>query len=168
MLNMTDLFGVTEEKKDNKVIVNGMTIMVTDEIAMQVLKLCIGKDFPETVSQPEEKTEVQVEKVGGITKTKYVATKDFKPQYEVKKQVSADGKQLFCISRKNGWTKAEKKCMNDAIKSLEGIITIDVAYEKDGKAKSFKAWGYKTKKKAEEMMATLPSVFTVDQLNNAL
>ena len=149
------------------------------QIFSQVVALTNGANIPmqiidnnsQTVSQPVSKTPVSAtksDKVGGITKAPYVATKDFKAQYEIKKQASKDGKELFCISRKNGWTKAEKACMNNAIKALDGIITIDVSYDKDGKTRTFKAWGYKTKKKAEEMLATLPALFTAEQLNKAL
>lgn len=166
MLNMNQFLG--NEVADNIVVVNGAQFKVTDSIALDIMKLCLGQTVDTQVSQPTTGTPVAVTKDAKAEKKPYVATKDFKPQYEVKKQVSADGKELFCISRKNGWTKAEKKCINDAIKALDKIITIDVSYDKDGKTRSFKAWGYKTKKQAESMMATLPTVFTVDQLNSTL
>lgn len=163
MLNMNQF--LVNAVADNIVVVNGAKFKVTDEVATKIMSLVLGAaDVP--VSQPA--TKVAVTKSETKPATKYVATKDFKPQYEVKKQTSTDGKALFCISRKNGWTRAEKACMNGAIKALKDIITIDVAFEKNGKASSFKAWGYKTKKQAEAMMATLPSVFTAEQLNSTL
>lgn len=164
MLNMNQF--LSNPVADNIVVINGASFKVTDDVALKIMNLCLGRS--EEVSQPVSKTPVAVTKEQSEPKKPYVATKDFKPQYEVKKQTSSDGKDLFCISRKNGWTKAEKKLMNDAIKALDKIITIDVSYEKDGKARSFKAWGYKTKKQAEAMLATLPTVFTADQLNKAL
>lgn len=162
MLNMNQFLG-NNEVKDNTVIINGASFKVNDDVALKIMNLVCGI---EAVSTPvEKKTPVESK---STEKKPYVATKDFKAQYEVKKQVSSDGKELFCISRKNGWTKAEKACMNNAIKALDKIITIDVSYDKDGKTRTFKAWGYKTKKQAESMMATLPAVFTADQLNKAL
>lgn len=147
------------------------------QIFSQVVALTSSANIPmqvigtatQEVSQPINNTPVSVTKSNRTeSKTTYVATKDFKAQYEVKKQVSEDGKELFCISRKNGWTKAEKKLMNNAIKALDKIITIDVVAENKLGTCKFKAWGYKTKKQAEEMMATLPEVFTAEQLNGAV
>ena len=167
---MINLANNTTVVADNKVTFCGLEYFVTDIEAKKLQSIILGminsRTNSEVVSQPvESKTPVAVTKA---EKTPYVATKDFKAQYEIKKQVSNDGKELFCISRKNGWTKAEKACMNNAIKALDKIITIDVSYDKDGKTRSFKAWGYKTKKQAETMLATLPTVFTVEQLNSAL
>lgn len=165
MLNMNQY--LSNPVADNIVVVNGASFKVTDDVALKIMNLCLGRT--EEVSQPVAVTPVAVTKSDKAEPKKpYVATKDFKAQYEVKKQVSSDGKELFCISRKNGWTKAEKKCMNDSIKALDKIITIDVSYDKDGKTRTFKAWGYKTKKQAEAMMSTLPAVFTAEQLNKAL
>ena len=168
MLNMNQFLGNTVA--DNLVVVNGMQLKVTDDIAMKVIELCLGKNI-ETVSQPVVKSDVQVTK--SETKTPYQATKDFKPQFEIKEQTSTDGTKLFCISRKNGWTKAEKKLMNDSIKALKGIKEIEVEADfkkKDGSTYkgSFKAWGYNTESTAKKHLKELPTVFTVDQLNNAL
>ena len=99
--------------------------------------------------------------------TQYVATKDFKPQYEIKEQTAKDGTKLFCISRKNGWTRAEKNLMNNAIKNIKGIKTIEVEYtDKNGKKRTFSAWGFAQKATAQKHLATLPTVITVDELNN--
>ncbi len=169
MLNMSQF--LSNPVAENEVTLNGAKFKVTDDVALKILSLCLGKDIE--MNSGGEKTPVQVQsgKVGGITKAKtpYVATKDFKPQFEVKKQVSADGEQLFCISRKNGWTRAEKKMMNDSIKALKNIKEIQVQYtDKNGQSGSFKAWGYNTEATAKRHLKELPDIFTADQLNNAL
>ena len=51
------------------------------------------------------------------------------------------------------------------IKALKGIKEIEVSYEKDGKTRTFKAWGYNTEATAKKHMKELPEVFTVAQLN---
>ena len=169
MLNMNQFLG--NAVADNTVVINGATFKVTDDVATKILNLCLGRDI-EVCSQSEQKAAVQVQtksdKDVKTAKTPYVATKEFKPVYEIKEQTATDGTKLFCISRKNGWTKAEKKLMNDAIKALKGIKTIDVSYEKDGKTRTFKAWGYNTESTAKKHFKELPTVFTVEQLNNAL
>jgi len=55
--------------------------------------------------------------------------------------------------------------MNKAIKELKGIKEIEVSYEKDGKTRTFKAWGYNTESTAKKHLKELPTVFTVAQLN---
>lgn len=152
---------------DNTVVVNGVTFKVTDDIALRVLKLIsdgIGSDS-QTVSVSNTSNTVSNIKMNADTKTPYVATKDFTPQYQIKEQTSTDGTKLFCISRKNGWTRSEKNLMNSAIKSLKGIKEIEVSYEKDGKTRTFKAWGYNTEATAKKHLKELPTVFTVAQLN---
>lgn len=102
-----------------------------------------------------------------VEKKPYVATKDFKPVYEIKEQTATDGTKLFCISRKNGWTKAEKALMNNAIKAIKGIKTIEVSYtDKNGKNRTFSAWGFAQKSTAQKHLASLPTVITVEQLNS--
>ena len=158
MINMTTFTNVA----DNTVVVNGATFKVTDDVAMNIMALIQGgidsnsrnTNNPVTVNTPV-----------APVKTKYVASKDFKPQYEIKEQTGTDGTQLFCISRKNGWTRAEKSLMNKAIKALKGIKEIEVSYEKDGKTRTFKAWGYNTKATAQKHIKELPTVFSVAQLN---
>ena len=54
-------------------------------------------------------------------KKPYVATKDFQCKFEIKEQTSKDGQKLFCISRSNGWTKAEKALANNAIKAIKEL-----------------------------------------------
>lgn len=163
MIKMTQFTGVA----DNTIIINGAQFMVTDEVAMQVLQLVSGgivstsQSGYKAVSAPVAEVATKTEKA----KKPYVATKDFVPQYQVKELEGTDGTKLFCISRKNGWTRAEKSLMNGAIKALKGIKEIDVQYEKDGKTRTFKAWGYNTEATAKKHMKELPTVFTVAQLN---
>lgn len=164
MINMSAFVG--NVARDNEVVINGAKFMVTDEVAMQILQLVSGSGIVsasqsgyKAVSAPVTNTATTAEK------KPYVATKPFTPQYEVKELVSTSGEKLFCISRKNGWTRAEKSLMNGAIKALKGIKEIDVQYEKDGKTRTFKAWGYNTEATAKKHLKELPTVFTVAQLN---
>lgn len=149
------------------------------QIFSQVVALTSSANIPmqvigtatQEVSQPSS-TPVEV-RTDKESKTPYVATKDFKAQYEIKEQTSTDGTKLFCISRKNGWTKAEKKLMNDSIKSLKNIKEIEVEADfkkKDGTTYkgTFKAWGYNTLDTAKKHMRELPAVFTAEQLNGAV
>jgi hypothetical protein len=158
---------------DNSIVLNGVReYKLTDDETMKLMSIIDGMISQRSttgVSTPSTQLSRSDGKVGGITrasKTPYEAKKAFKPQYEVKKLADADGKSLFCISRKNGWTRAEKALTNAAIKALPEIITISVPYEKDGKTRTFSAWGYKTKKRAEEMLEQLPTEFSADELNN--
>lgn len=147
---------MTENKvADNKVVLNGATFMVDDDIATKIYNLIKGVS---TVSTTTEVHSTEQPK----SKSAYLATKNFIPKFEIKKQSSVDGEELYCISRKNGWTRSEKKCMNTSIKALKGITTIKCKTE-DGK--EYFAWGYKTKATAEKYLATLPSVFTADEIN---
>ena len=98
-------------------------------------------------------------------KSAYKATKDFTAKYQIKEQTATDGTKLFCISRANGWTRSEKSLMNKAIKELKGIKEIEVSYEKDGKVRTFKAWGYNTEATAKKHIKELPETFTKEQLN---
>lgn len=145
---------------DNTVIVNGVEFKVIDEVALRILKI-ISDNTTNTTNTDNTITPTN----NNAAKSGYKATKDFKPQYEIKEQTSTDGTKLFCISRKNGWTRAEKTLMNKAIKELKGIKEIDVSYEKDGKTRTFKAWGYNTEATAKKHFKELPTVITVDELN---
>lgn len=172
MINMTQF--VTGEKKDNEVMLNGAKFMVTDEVAMQILNLVSGNivSAPQTAYKAvQSPVTVTTTTAATAEKKSYVATKDFKAQYEVKELTATDGTKLFCISRKNGWTRAEKGLMNQAIKALKGIKEIEVAgirKDKDGNEKSitFKAWGYGTEATAKKHVKELPDTFTADQLNS--
>ena len=161
MINMTQF---TNTVADNTVVINGAQFKVTDEVALAVLRLVSGIDNnSQTVNNSNTS---QTTKTVNTEKTPYKATKDFTPKYEIKEQTAIDGTKLFCISRKNGWTRSEKSLMNGAIKALKGIKEIEVSYtDKDGKTRTFKAWGYNTESTAKKHLAELPTVFTVAQLN---
>lgn len=154
---------------ENTVVVNGVSFKVTDDVALRVLKVISDNNIggvSQTVNSSSTNTpQVSQTTTTTVEKTPYRATKDFAPKYEIKEQTSVDGTQLFCISRKNGWTKSEKSLMNKAIKELKGIKEIEVSYEKDGVKRTFKAWGYNTEATAKKHIKELPTVFTVAQLN---
>lgn len=156
MINMTQF---TNTVADNTVVVNGAQFKVTDDIALAVLRLVSG------IENTSQSASVSKTTTATAKSEPYKATKDFTAKYTIKEQTATDGTTLFCISRANGWTKSEKACMNTAIKSLKGIKEIDVAYEKDGVKRSFKAWGYNTEATAKKHLKELPTVFTVAQLN---
>lgn len=154
---------------DNKVVLNGqLTYELTDEEIKKIKSILDGMVNSRSQSTPTpvatvatKKSETEVSEKQG----KYVHKKPYKPQWEVTKMTSTEGKQLFCIRRKNGWTRAEKALANNAIKALPEIITISVPFEKNGKTQAFKAWGFKLKKQADAMIKTLPSEFSVEELN---
>ena len=165
---------------DNKVILCDLEYMLTDDEAMKIKSILdglvsqrggsgivsTGQTAYKAVQSP-----VTTQTTASAAKKVYTATKDFSPKYEIKELESTDGIKLFCISRKNGWTRAEKGLMNQAIKALKGIKEIEVAgirKDKDGNEKSitFKAWGYNTDSTAKKHLKELPTVFTADQLNN--
>lgn len=157
MINMTQFANTVA---DNTVVINGAQFKVTDDVAMQVLRLVTGIE-----SSSQTTVAPSVSKTTSEPKAPYVATKDFSAKYAIKEQTATDGTTLFCISRANGWTKAEKSLMNNAIKNLKGIKEIEVSYEKDGKTRTFKAWGYNTESTAKKHIKDLPATFTVAQLN---
>lgn len=159
MLNMNQF---VSEIKDNTVVINGASFKVTDEVALKIIALIKGDevklDHSPVSESKTKKTDTPVKK--GLTGL----------EYHIKKY-----DKYFCISRgtpyttkngrealKNGgWTTAEKRCINTAIKSLEGIKTVDVPMEN---GRSFKAWGFSTKKAAEAAMKTLPTSFTAEEV----
>ena len=155
MINMTQFTTVA----DNTIAINGAQFKVTDDVAMQVLRLVSGIESGSQINDAPSVSKTP------NAKSAYKATKDFTAKYAIKEQTATDGTKLFCISRANGWTKSEKTCMNNAIKALKGIKEIDVAYEKDGVKRSFKAWGYNTEATAKKHLKELPTIFTVAQLN---
>lgn len=158
---------------DNEVILCDLKYMLTDEEVLKVKSIIDGlvanRGGAGIVSTSQTAYKAVSENVAPTAtkaeKKPYVATKDFSPQYQIKELTGTDGTKLFCISRKNGWTRAEKSLMNGAIKALKGIKEIDVQYEKDGKTRTFKAWGYNTEATAKKHLKELPTVFTVAQLN---
>lgn len=163
MINMTQF---VTNNADNAVVVNGAKFMVSDEVALKIMQLINIGEVSQPISNVVTKPASTPAPVAKATdKPAYKATKDFVPKYKIEERSATDGTKLFCISRANGWTKSEKSLMNTAIKSLKGIKEIDVAYEKDGVKRSFKAWGYNTESTAKKHIKELPVVFTVAQLN---
>lgn len=159
MINMNAF--VAEEVRDNTVIVNGATFKVTDSVALKIMSLIQGDEVKlddSPVSEGQNKKASAPKK--GLTGI----------QYHIKKHGNT-----FCISRgvpyttkngreslKNGgWTTAEKRCINTAIKSLPNIKTVQVPMEN---GRSFSAWGFSTKKAAEAAMKTLPTSFTAEEV----
>ncbi len=87
-------------------------------------------------------------------------------------ELDLDGKKYYCIRSgmctgkkikdENGNEKLKKfnisakQLANNMIKSVEGIITFKVPFE--NKKGEWSAWGFKTKKKCLEALATLPKV----------
>ena len=165
---MLDMTKYTNKVELNTVVVNGAKFMVDDNVASRIMSIISDID---TVSQTVSVSDTNTATVSAVSaqskteKTPYKAEKDFTAKYTIKEQVAVDGTKLFCISRANGWTKAEKSLMNGAIKALKGIKEIEVSYEKDGVKRSFKAWGYNTEATAKKHIKELPTVFTVAQLN---
>lgn len=159
MLNMN---AFVTEVRDNTVVINGASFKVTDEVALKILALIKGDevklDHSPVSEKQNKKASAPVKK--GLTNV----------QYHIKKHGNT-----FCISRgvpyttkngreslKNGgWTTAEKRCINTAIKSLEGIKTVKVPMEN---GRSFSAWGFSTKKAAEAAMKTLPTSFSAEEV----
>ena len=160
MINMNAF--VAEEVRDNTVVVNGASFKVTDTVALKIMSLIQGETVSNTTPSPVSKdtAEKKVAPKKGLTGI----------QYHIKKYGST-----FCISRgtpyttkngrealKNGgWTTAEKRCINTAIKSLPNIKTVQVPMEN---GRSFSAWGFSTKKAAEAAMKTLPTSFTAEEV----
>ena len=155
---------------DNTLVLNGVKFMIDDELATKIYSMIKGAESMSGIVNKQQNsfgvdTTINKANTTSATKAPYIATKDFTPQFEIKEQTATDGTKLFCISRKNGWTKSEKSLMNNSIKALKGIKEIEVSYEKDGVKRNFKAWGYNTEATAKKHIKELPTVFTVAQLN---
>ena len=162
MINMSQF---TNTVSMNEVVVNGAKFMVTDDVALRIMGIISGIDNSSQTVSGTNVSKVAVSKTETTNKP-YKATKDFTPQFEIKEQTATDGTKLFCISRKNGWTRSEKSLMNNSIKALKGIKEIEVSYtDKNGKSRTFRAWGYNTESTAKKHLKELPTVFTVAQLN---
>ena len=162
MINMSQF---TNTVSMNEVVVNGAKFMVTDDVALRIMSIISGIELNSQTINATNVSESTVTKSEATNKP-YKATKDFTPQFEIKEQTATDGTKLFCISRKNGWTRSEKSLMNNSIKALKGIKEIEVSYtDKNGKNRTFKAWGYNTESTAKKHLKELPTVFTVAQLN---
>lgn len=145
----------------NKVSFCGIEYLITDEEAIKLKSLLDSMvssrgltSTPSTTLHLEEETT-----------TKSYEQKDIKGKFEITKRTSTEGKNLYCVTRLCGWTRAEKNCVNSLIKALPEIREIKVKGTKDdGSEFTFRAWGYTTKKKAEEMIKTLPEVIKADEI----
>lgn len=151
MLNLTQN---TNLVADNTVVLNGgqMQFNLTDAQMTELVKFLrqMGQGVSSVVASPVSTPVAE--------KKPYEYKKDMDPKWTIEK---IDG--LFCI--KSGLYYKErtaKAVANSHIKALDGIKTIDVK-RADGKG-SYKAWGFKTKKAAEEAVAKLPKLLTVDEL----
>lgn len=98
-------------------------------------------------------------------------TSDVLTKFEIY-ELELDSKKYYCIRSgmctgkkvkdENGNEKIKKfnisakQIANDMIKAIDGIITFKVPFE--NKKGEWSAWGFKTKKKAIEALATLPKV----------
>lgn len=87
-------------------------------------------------------------------------------------ELEVDGKKNYCIrsgmctgkkvkdalgnEKLKKFNISAKQIANEMIKSIDGIITFKVPF--DNKKGEWSAWGFKTKKKALEALATLPKV----------
>lgn len=142
------------EKKsvaDNEVVINGMSFgFLNDDDTKKLITIIRG--FQSGVAMNDSKKSTP-------KSTESKSVRKVKVGYHI-----SQWNGLFCISRgqlvdgklKNaGWTKEEKMAINNAIKSLDGIITTRVRSDRE-----FTAWGYKTEEEAIKMMATLPTEFT--------
>ena len=157
---------------DNRVVLCDIEYMLTDDEVLKVKSIIDGLISSRNNSAVSSTGTMY--KASGITevpeKKVYRATKPFTPKYQIKELTGTDGTTLWCISRENGWTRAEKSLMNSAIKALKGIKEIEVAgvrKDKDGNEKqiTFKAWGYNTQATAKKHLSELPTEFSVEQLN---
>lgn len=146
MLNINSMNTVA----DNSIVINGQLVAKFDDATTQKLLDVINGFKNGTTVAPVKTAE----------KKRYEYTKDIDPKWTVEK---VEG--LYCI--KSGiYSKQRiaKAVANGYIKGLDGIETIKVQYQ-DGTPKTYNAWGYKTKKKAEEMVKTLPTVISAKECN---
>ena len=121
-------------------------------------------------------------------------SKDVETKFELHEQIDVNGKKYYCIKSEmctwsyvrdsnkqviyNEWGKPKKRYFNqaaykiakDIIKSVDGIITIEVPFkDKTGKIIQYKkpwfAWGFTTEKKALEAIKNLPKVVKAEEIN---
>lgn len=104
-------------------------------------------------------------------------TQDVLTKFEVY-DIDLDGKKYYCIrsgmctgkkvkddfgnEKLKKFNISAKQLANDMIKAIDGIITIKVPFE--NKKGEWSAWGFKTKKKALEALATLPKVVKAEDI----
>lgn len=151
---------------DNKVSFCGLEYLLTDKEATQLKGILDGMvgsrgntvigTGSEVVNDSDSKTEKQYkpvnEHIDGMG-------------YKVEKLTNADdSKEYYCIGyvapAKFHMTKDLRTKVNAGIKALDKIETITVKYtDKNGVAKQYKAWGYKTKATAEKKLSTLATSF---------
>lgn len=146
MLNINSMNTVA----DNSIAINGVEVARFNDADTEKLLSIINGIKNGTTVAPVKTAE----------KKRYEYTKDIDPKWSVEK---IEG--LYCI--KSGiYSKQRiaKAVANGYIKGLDGIETIKVQYQ-DGTPKTYNAWGYKTKKKAEEMVKTLPTVISAKECN---
>ncbi len=92
-----------------------------------------------------------------------------------KKKLDVNGNQVFNQWGNPVYTRFNKtayELAKNMIKSVDGITTIDVPFkDKDGKIMQYKkpwnAWGFKTKKAAQEALDTLPKVVNAKDIKEA-
>lgn len=97
-------------------------------------------------------------------------------------ELELDGKKYYCIKsgictgkkiidKVSGQEKVKKfnisakQLANNMIKAVDGIITLKVPFE--NKKGEWSAWGFKTKKKAVEVVASLPKVVKGEDIDKA-
>ena len=160
MLNMAD-FATTKEVRDNILTLNGVTFRLSDSEAVKIVETLKG--FAESYNPTPVSKDTAEKKVApkkGLTGLEY-HIKKYGKYYCISRgtpKTTSKGREYL---KNGGWTTAEKRCINTAIKSLPDIKTIDVPMEN---GRSFKAWGFSTKKAAEAAMATLPTSFTAEEV----
>lgn len=120
--------------------------------------------------------DIDVVNVGETYNSNDVATK-----FEMY-DIEVNGKKYYCIKsgivtkkkvkdaktgeeRTKHFNISAKKLANEMIKSVDGILTIEVPIE--GKSKGWNAWGFKTKKACAECLASLPKVVSGVEIDKA-
>ena len=134
MLNI----GTKNVVADNVIVINGVEVARFDDVTTQKLLDIVNGYKNGTTTMP---------KVSSEPKKRYEYKKDIDPKWVVEKHEG-----LYCI--KSGIFSKQriaKTIANRYIKELDGIETVKVPYS-DGSGKSYNAWGYKTKKKADLLL----------------
>lgn len=147
MLNI----GTKNVVADNVIVINGVEVARFDDVTTQKLLDIVNGYKNGTTTMP---------KVSSEPKKRYEYKKDIDPKWVVEKHEG-----LYCI--KSGIFSKQriaKTIANRYIKELDGIETVKVPYS-DGSGKSYNAWGYKTKKKADAMVQKLPKAISAEECN---
>lgn len=147
MLNI----GTKNVVADNVIVINGVEVARFDDVTTQKLLDIVNGYKNGTTTMP---------KVSSEPKKRYEYKKDIDPKWSVEKigglYVIKSG--IFSKQR------IAKTIANRYIKGLDGIETIKAEYS-DGSGKTYNAWGYKTKKKAEAMVEKLPKAISAEECN---